>query len=272
MAAGLVPEPTVTPPAIAVQNSRDISITNDFLRFLYIPPDKPPPASLGLEPKKRLFFQASQFLVPPLTVGQDITFPGLTDIPDQTLYALRCQPSRDSGADPILASWLNVFGAIVEDFGGAGFNCPAPLEAPGENTAYCDALAFSDKPQQYADEALINALTVGMQLFAIMVPGPAPSNRLRSFMTLYYGAYSSFTGLGYAVSGSGDNHPLSAADVTRNMIVPEYLLKNTTLSGANCHCIGIPPTVDPNARLSALLDVDVIWDEGDTTCPAVTLQ
>jgi len=51
---------------------------------------------------KRLFFQASEFLVPPLTVGQDIRFPGLADEPDQTLYALRCEPTEDSGVEPNL--------------------------------------------------------------------------------------------------------------------------------------------------------------------------
>jgi len=96
-----------------------------------------------------------------------------------------------------------------------------------------------------------------MQLFTIMVPLPPPSTELRSFLTLYYGAYPPFAGLRYAVAGSGDKHPLSAADVTQNMITPEYLLKNATLSQANCHCIGIPPTSDPNQRLNAPLDMDL---------------
>ena len=266
-----LPTPTPIAPAITVQNSRDATITGDFLRFLYVPPIYPPPTKLGTSAKKRVFFQASQFLAPPLTVGQDISFPGLADSSDQILYALRCQPTPGTGVDPILATWPNVFQAVLEDFGGQGFTCPAPSDASPENVAYCLAVKFKDSSQQYADAAILNALTAGMQLFAILVPYPPPSTSSSPFPSYYYGAYPPFTGLGYAVNGSGDNHLLSVADISRNMIVPEYLLKNVTLGQANCHCIGLAPTTDPNTRLSASLDIDLIWKEGSPNCPVVPL-
>jgi hypothetical protein len=137
-----IPSPTPVPPAIANQNARSTTVTTDFLRLLYVPAGLPAPTGLGLPPKKHVFLQASQFLVPPLTVLQDITFPGLTDAPDQILYAIRCQPAAGSGADPILATWPNVFQAIVEDFAANHFACPAPPGATGENQAYCDALGY----------------------------------------------------------------------------------------------------------------------------------
>ena len=157
-----LPTPTPVPPAIANQDARSTAVTTDFLRLLYVPTGLPAPTSLGLPPKKRVFLQASQFLVPPLTVLQDITFPGLTDSPNQILYAIRCQPAAGSGADPILATWPNVFQAIVDDFAGDHFVCPAPPGATGENQAYCDALGYTDTPQQYADQALLDALNLGL--------------------------------------------------------------------------------------------------------------
>jgi len=266
-----VPSPTPAPPAIANQDARSTAVTTDFLRLLYVPTGVSAPTSLGLPPKKRVFLQASQFLVPPLTVLQDITFPGLADVPNQILYAIRCQPVAGSGADPILATWPNVFKAIVEDFSDDHFVCPPPPGPSGENQAYCDALGYTDTPQQYADQALLDALDLGLQLFDIQVVPPPPATGTRAFPTLYYAAYPPFTGLGYAVSGSGDNHLLTATDVDLNLVVPEYLLKNVTLSQANCHCIGVAPTPNPNNRLDALLDMNVIWNEGDESCPLVPL-
>ena len=266
-----LPSPTPVPPAIANQDARNVALTIDFLRLIYVPSGVPAPTSLGLPPKKRVFVQASQFLVPPLSVLQDITFPGLTDSPNQILYAIRCQPAAGSGADPILATWPNVFQAIVEDFADEHFVCPAPLDAAGENQAYCDALGYVDTPQRYADQALLDALNLGLQLFQIQVVPPPPATGTRAFPTLYYAAYPPFTGLGYAVSGSGDNHLLTATDVDLNLVVPEYLLKNVTLTQANCHCIGVAPTLNPATRQKAPLDMNVIWDEGDESCPMVTL-
>jgi len=265
-----------TAPAIANQNSRNLAITNDFLRFVFVPTTASPPTMLGRPPRKRLFFQAANFLVPPLTVGQDITFPGLADNTAQTLYAMRCQPTAGSGVDPILVSWPNFFKAIIEDFSDEGFTCPAPPGASGENLAYCLVGDLTDLPQQYADQALVNTLKPGLALFKIMVTGPvppppAPPPASRPFPTVYYGAFPPFTGVGYAVSGSGNGHLLTAADTTRNLIVPEYLLKNVSLTQGNCHCIGIRPTTDPATRLDAQLDMDVIWDQGNAGCPQVTL-
>ena len=263
-------------PAIANQNSRNLAITNDFLRIIFVPTTASPPTMFGLAPRKRIFFQAANFLVPPLTVRQDITFPGLADNSAQTLYAMRCQPTAGSGVNPILVSWPNFFIAIAQDFGSEGFTCPAPPSASGENQAYCIAADFMDLPQQYADQTLVNTLKPGLELFKILVTGPvppppAPPPKIRPFPTVYYGAFPPFAGVGYAVSGSGDGHLLTAADTTRNLIVPEYLLKNVSLTQGNCHCIGVSPTTDPATRLDAQLDMDVIWNEGNAGCPLVTL-
>ena len=266
-----IPTPTPVAPAIANQDARSTAVTTDFLRLLYVPTALPAPTNLGLPPKKRVFLQASQFLVPPLTVLQDITFPGLTDVPDQILYAIRCQPAAGSGAAPILATWPNVFQAIIEDFATDHFACPAPPGATGENQAYCDAQGYGDTPHEYADQALLDALNIGLELFQIQIPTPPPPTRTTAFPTRYYAAYPAFTGLGYAVSGSGDSHLLTATDVDLNMVVPEYLLKNVSLTQANCHCIGVAPTPNPKTRLEAPLDMNVIWDEGDESCPLVTL-
>ena len=195
-----LPSPTPVPPAIANQDARNVALTIDFLRLIYVPSGVPAPTSLGLPPKKRVFVQASQFLVPPLSVLQDITFPGLTDSPNQILYAIRCQPAAGSGADPILATWPNVFQAIVEDFADEHFVCPAPLDAAGENQAYCDALGYIHTPQRYADQALSTRSTLVCSSFKFRWFRRL-RRRTRAFPTLYYAAYPPFTGLGYAVSG-----------------------------------------------------------------------
>ena len=88
-----------TAPAIANQDSRNLAITNDFLRIVFVPTTASPPTMFGLPPRKRMFFQAANFLVPPLTVRQDITFPGLADNSAQTLYAI--DASRQQGRESI---------------------------------------------------------------------------------------------------------------------------------------------------------------------------
>ena len=160
--------PTPVAPAIANQDARNSAVTTDFLRLIYVPTALPAPTNLGLPPKKRVFLQASQFLVPPLTVLQDITFPGLTDVPNQILYAIRCQPAAGSGADPILATWPNVFQAIVEDFADDHFVAPR-LRRSRRESGLLRCLGYVDTPQRYADQALLDALNLGLELFQIQV-------------------------------------------------------------------------------------------------------
>ena len=176
-------------------------------------------------PRKRLFFQAANFLVPPLTVGQDITFPGLADNPAQTLYAMTMPADGRVGSRSDFGQLAELLPSVIEDFSGEGFSCPAAPGASGENKAYCLVGGLTDLPQQYADQALVNTLRPSLALFKIMVTGPvlpppAPPPSSRPFPTLYYGAFPPFTGVGYAVSGSGDGHLLTAADTTRNLMVP----------------------------------------------------
>ncbi len=74
-----------------------------------------------------------------------------------------------------------------------------------------------------------------------------------------YGIYPAFSGLGYAVKGSGSGAPMGAGEALQRSVAPEYLLKNTTLADASCFCLIVSPY---NGRSSDPLDVDFVAQKG----------
>jgi hypothetical protein len=165
---------------------------------------------------------------------------------------MRCVPP--AAVEPTLATWPNVLALIVADLG-AQYACPAP---PGtaENEVLCLARDFTDEASPVLSVAVTRAIAAGAAIFG----SPARADVLRR----RYGIFPAFTGLGFAVKGSGTGAPMLAADVLRQSVVPEYLLKNVTLAAAGCRCISVAPYP---GREDAPLDPDqVTRDGGDGVC------
>jgi len=138
---------------------------------------------------------------------------------------------------------------IVTDFGTKGYACPAAPGADASNAAYCLAAAFRDVPQQPIINAVIVALQLGQQLFAI-------SNG--NWLYDNYGIDYNHSGLGMVVRGP--SVPLTAAEALEQSVVPEYLLRNVNLASANCRCIRVPSYP---GRDEHLLPPKFVWANGD---------
>ncbi len=254
-ASAAAPMPAQQAPAIITENSRDTTVTDDFLRLSFFNADPATVTRLGAPNKKRVFAAASVFVTPPLTLGETAMFAGIPDrdtVEEKLdLFAFRCIAPDLKMVDPILATWTNVFSAIVTDLSGAGFTCP-PGPDP-QNIAYCDAKGFADKPADTAAAAIQNALATGIAIQAL----PTSPTNPRSFLDSFYGISTAYSGLGFAVLGGtglpGEQYTPSVT--IQNLIDPEYLLNNVTLTQANCYCIQVPPYA---GRKAGLMDVNFV--------------
>ncbi len=234
-------------PATVVDHSRDVGQTNDFLRLLFVPSGVKP-TSLGLPSALRVFATASDFFRPPMPLGTVTDYPGLVNRDDQDVVALRCTPSDPAKVEPILATWPNVLAKMQSDF--AQYTCPPQAGVP-ENDIYCLVKDYVDDPNATVAVTLQQALMLGATLFADA--GRTDALRRR------YGIYPAFSGLGYAVKGSGSGAPMGAGEALQRSVAPEYLLKNATLADASCFCLIVPPY---NGRSSDPLDIDFVAQKG----------
>jgi hypothetical protein len=267
-ASAATPMPVQQPPAIITENSRDTSVTDDFLRLSFFNADPASVTMLGGSSRKRVFAASSVFVTPPLTLGENAMFAGIPDRDNveetKDLFAMRCVQPDPKVVNPILATWTNLFSAIVADFSAAGFTCP-PGPDP-QNTAYCEAKGFMDKPAASAVAAIANALTIGIGLQAL----PTSETNSNPFLATFYGISSAFSGLGFAVSGGTGlpSEQYTPSVTLQNLIDPEYLLNNVTLMQANCYCIAVPPYP---GRKAGLIDVNFIKQVGKVgSCVAVS--
>lgn len=242
------PEPAAEAPAVLTERSRDAAATNDFLRMIFLP-DGVIPTQLGTPSALRVFATASVFLEPAIGALEASQYPGLSYRADQNLAVLRCQPPDGSGIDPILASWPNALRAIASDLGGT-FSCP-PQEGSPENEVYCIASGYQDAPDVVIAAAIGRAIASGVQLFE--TPARADVVRRR------FGMYPEFSGLGFAVKGTGDGRAVTAEHALHQSVVPEYMLRNATLADAGCWCILVSPY---DGREAAPLDPAFVVQAG----------
>lgn len=235
-------------PVTIVDHARDVGQTNDFLRLLFVPSGVKP-TSLGLPSALRIFLTASDLFRPPMPLGAVTNYPGLVNRDDQDLVALRCTPSDPAKVEPTLATWPNVFAKMQSDFA-AQYTCPPQAGVP-ENDLYCLVKDYADNPNATVAVSLQQALTLGATLFADASRADALRRR--------YGIYPAFSGLGYAVKGSGSGTPMGAGEALQRSVAPEYLLKNASLADAGCFCLIVPPY---NGRSADPLDVDFVAQRG----------
>lgn len=256
-------------PAGISDASRDASTYDDFMRLLWVDP-KTPVNYLGRHDKVvtnlRAFFTATTFIKPAVTVDQLVALVGNSWQDGKDLVLMRCQPSSDQeqNVNPVLATWPNVFTAIVSDFQGEGFSCP-PDPSDGNNVMFCAAQAYvqfcaenKDCQQSVFVTGLFDTFESAMQI-TDSSPG---AKKLKD----NYGIYPAFTGLGYAAAGSGMVPTMNTTEVLRGSIVPEYLLENVLLTDAGCRCIQVPQygnAENPDIRHTKPVDPNYVWRKGN---------
>lgn len=246
--------------------SRAASV-DDFLRAIWVPPGTPV-TSLGRNDpyvrNLRAFVTATSFISPAVTVDQYVNLVGNVFQTQQDLVLMRCRPSsaERKALDPILATWPNVFDAIVSDFSGA-YSCP-PVPADGNNVIYCAALGYQTNYGGVAE----TVFPVGLQN-AFDLAGPLESNpTAAAALKADYGIYPQFTGLGFTVDTSGATPAMTTATMLRYSVVPEYLLENLSLAQAGCRCIQVPTYGNrktPDLRHDAPVAPRFIWQRGKLT-------
>jgi hypothetical protein len=240
---------------------------DDFLRAIWVPPGTPV-TYLGRNDQYvknlRAFFTATSFVRPAVTVDEYVALVGNVFQTQQDLVLMRCRPSsaQRQTLDPILATWPNVFDAIVSDFAGS-YSCP-PVPTDGNNLIFCAALSYQTSYRDLAE----TVFPVGLQkLFD--VAGPLESDSAAaSALKANYGIYPQFTGLGFTVDTSGSSPAMTTATMLRYSVVPEYLLNNLPLADAGCRCIQVPTygnRKNPDLRHGAPVDPGYVWQRGKLT-------
>lgn len=254
--------------------SRDATTYRDFMRLLWVNPMTRVDhvGRYDVVVNKRAFFTATTFIKPAVTVDYLSALVGnYWPSQPQDLVLMRCRPSTDQQQvlSPILATWPNVFSAIVSDFKGQAYSCP-PDPNDGNNVMYCAALGYQDSAESVFVTGLERAFASAYQIFQNSGSSPGAQALKKN-----YGIYPAFTGLGFAVKTSGTVSSMSTSLALRESIAPEYLLNNLTLADAGCRCIQVPQygnAKTDDARHGKLVNVNFVWQKGklqDGACPQV---
>lgn len=240
---------------------------NDFLRAVWVSPGTPV-TYIGRNDQYvknlRAFFTATTFIRPDVTVDQYVNLVGNVFQSQKDLALMRCRPSsaQREALAPILATWPNVFDAIVSDFQGS-FTCPA-VPTDGNNVIYCAALNYQtnyrDVAQSVFPVAMQNVFDIAGPLSGVAAAAAALKSN--------YGIYPQFTGLGFTVATSGNTSIMTPTEMLRYSVVPEYLLNNLSLADAGCSCIQVGQygnRKNPDLRHGAPVDPEYISQRGKLT-------
>jgi hypothetical protein len=263
---GLVTSASAGPmaPADIVDGSRNVPPTNDFLRLLFIPSTADNPTTLGRphSPTRpdsyRVFFGDTEFYQPPIQLTTILGYSGIPYVAGQDLIALRCMPPNSTLAEPMLATWPNVFKAMKEDY------AAHPPTTPYDTALLNIANQFQEVQSIAASITLANALDIGSQVFSDAdSPGCTTNSSVNCpqtyTMTNHFGTFPAFSGLGYAIKNTQASPILNSALTLTWAVVPEYILRNVTLSDAGCRCIRV---TDYPGRQTARFNPQQVLREG----------
>ncbi len=237
--ATLASAASIEAPANIVNDSRNIPPTGDFLRLFFLKPTDPDPTTTGRTGAYRAFFGDTEFYEPPIHLTDILGYSGIPYVPGQDLVALRCIPSAASGAEPMLATWPNMFKAMNEDF------AANPPQGAYEAALADIADSFAEVESIAASKTLANALAFGAAVFADADnPGCTTNSRVNcpqtSAMTFRFGAFPPFSGLGLAIANTQTSPSQDSREVLRQAVIPEYILRSVSLADAGCRCIRVP--------------------------------
>jgi len=257
----------VTPPAAAAAAPVVVAETvresppNDYMRIIFLPPGVPV-TSIAKPGALRGFATATALYSPALTVEEFPTYSGLVNDGSKALVAMRCKPSDPAVVDAILATWPNVFAAVVKDVSLSPGDCDTTPSDPAKQVA-CYAKGFTDP----ADNAVPAALARTFEYAGAIYDGK--HSTMTKWLQDQYGIYPAFAGTGYSVKGSYfiDKQPMTPQQILVKSVSSEYLLKNVSLKDAGCRCISVAPY---DGRVRDRLDPAFIEQQGGNgVCKAV---
>lgn len=249
------------PAPVVVSNNVRAELPNDYLRVSFLPPSVKP-TSLSRPGALRAFATATPLYQPPLKVQELPYYSGLVNNDQLVLIAMRCKPPQPEKVDAMLATWPNVFAAILRDVAVAPGSCGSASADTATQVA-CYAKGYQDSPGTAVPTLLEHTFTYAGKLF--------DSDRTVQARWLQdnYGIFPAFAGTGYSIKESYNlsTEPMTAQQVLVKSISSEYVLKNVSLADAGCKCISVAPYT---GRANDPLDPDFIDKVGgDGVCAAV---
>ena len=260
-AAQVAPTRIAVAPVVVSGAIRE-ALPGDYLRVAFLPAGVNP-TCLSRCDAKRAFATATPLYQPPLKLANLPPYSGLVNDDANVLVAMRCRPSDAANVDAVLATWPNVFAAILRDFPLKPGDCDGTPVDPAIKAA-CYAQAFNDQPSGDVPSALARTFSYAGVLF------DGSHKDITDWLKSKYGIYPAFAGTGYSVKDSyylDDKHPMSSQTMLAKSISSEYVLKNLSLADAGCRCISVAPYP---GRSDAPLDPDFVWQAGgDGVCKAV---
>jgi hypothetical protein len=254
------PTGSTAAPAVVVDSVRE-ALLNDYMRVSFLTPGTPV-TTIARPGALRGFVTATVLYSPPLTVTAYPTYSGLVNDDSKVLVAMRCKPADATAVDATLATWPNVFAAVVKDVPVDPGECDAVPSDPGKQVA-CYAKRFGDP----ADTSVPAALARTFEYAGTIYDGKHTA--WAQWLQSSYGIYAAFAGTGYSVKDSYfiDKQPMTSQQILVKSVSSEYLLKNVTLEEAGCRCISVPKY---DGRASARLDPEFVWEQGgDGSCKSV---
>ncbi|MBV8438832.1 MAG: hypothetical protein JOY95_15105 [Silvibacterium sp.] len=243
-------------PVVLAEKVREAA-PNDYLRVGFLAPGTEV-TSIARPGALRGFMTATVLYSPPLTVEDYPTYSGLVNDDSKVLVAMRCKPTDPATVDAVLATWPNVFSAVLRDVG----ECDASSSDPGKEMA-CFAKGFSDPAETAVPAALARTFNYAGTIY------DSSHGALAKWLQANYGIYPAFVGTGYSVKDSYfiDKQPMTSRQILVKSVSSEYLLKNVPLKDAGCRCISVPPYP---GRASDRLDPEFIEQQGgDGVCKKV---
>lgn len=270
------PVATVSDEARISDSQTGWALTNDFER-VFFPKDTEIVGKIGRDNgvQRRAFVSATVLYQPPLSVEDVAHFAGGDPNASRDLVAMRCRPTDRGKVEPILATWPNVFNAVLADLGSTytRADCPASSSDPVDRQVYCTALSFEDQADTKVPLVLSNAFAAGAEMFTLQGAPFQLTGSKTGADVLYdlYGIGYGFSGLGFSAKNSllnGKSVALTAGQALEQSVVSEYLLKSVTLVEANCRCVRVKPY---SGRDQGLLNWDAVWGTGDQShCASMT--
>jgi hypothetical protein len=237
------------------------ALPNDYLRVSFLPASVPV-TSLSRPGALRAFATATPLFAPAMRLADLPAYSGLVNNDDNVLVAMRCRPARAETVDAVLATWPNVFAAIVRDVPVSADDCAAAPAATAVQAA-CYAKGFKDTAGTVVPTSLASTFGYAAVLF------DTSHGSIAKWLKDNYGIFPAFSGIGFSVKDSYnlDTQPMTSQQILVKSISSEYILKNVSLAEAGCRCIRVPPY---SGRSNDRLDPDFILQAGgDGACTQV---
>jgi len=217
-----------------IKNLKDEKNISDFFRMFFLSRGTSFSGSLGRPDADRVFVAPAKVFTKPMALGTAAKYLGNDYREIEDVYLLKCNPHDTRILDARLATWPNVFDLIAEKVQMSEADCKTNSPKSSEEQASCIAGKYSaTRAGTDAHDSLAYMFKGATELY---------DKKLGGLLKKEYGiTKNSFIGTGHIVSGTGAGRRLDINDLLIDANVPEYLVKNVSISTASCKCIVVTP-------------------------------